>query len=116
MQGPFSNPRGQRSILPGVSGFRTYHLGTDSVRWTVRGILAATDLLSLENKLFTGCNYQDDALYDFTTSAGTVFPNCLLTQYGPASEVMGAWVMVGSSWIRGVIQYVQGQVEWAAPP
>ena len=113
--GPIPSTNSQRSKLPGISGFRVYALGTNSWVWNIRGLLAARTLGALEGLRVTGASYVDGLLYNFTTAAGSVYSNCLLNSFQPASEIQPCFVylpLVGG-WGTGFCQYVSGVVEWA---
>lgn len=114
-RGPIPTTRQIRSILPGIAGFRTYALGTNSWIWTVKGILVRSTRILLEADLNAGASYVDAGLYDFKTGAGTIYGNCLLNDFAPITDILACEVQLGGGWAGAFCQWVQGTVEWAGP-
>jgi hypothetical protein len=113
--GPIPRNRQQREILPGVAGFRVYRLGTDSVIWQVRGRLVASTLANLETLLMDGANYVDGQLYDFQTTGGNIFGDCLLNDFRPVEEIQAGSGLILGSWASIWTVEVGATVEWASP-
>jgi hypothetical protein len=98
--------------LPGVSGFRSYILGVESVVYSVRGLVYFNNLADLQAFKLANAAYCGTGLWTFRCNDGTLLANCLLTDYRPASPVEAVILDTG---LPGVCQWMAGTIEWTTP-
>lgn len=115
VHGPFAKPSVQRERLPGIAGFRTYNLGTESVTWNVRGIVSADSLANLEAAVNSAVSLMGGGLYQFVTTGGTVYDGCLLQSYVPEAAPQYFKGTVGGVATEGYLVIINAVVEWAQP-
>lgn len=113
--GPTATKRLQRSILPGVIGYRNYNLiggrAPDTRVWTVSGRIIALSLSQAETMIERGQSYLNGKLYNFRSTGGRIYRNCELVDFRPSENYRAA--MIGST--KVITIKVQGTIEQASP-
>lgn len=85
--GPTAKTRAMREQLPGVKGFRVYNLsgeGPDIRVFVVRGRLVDDSAAALQGRVVSA-QAMLNRIATFVDNTGTVWRNCMLAAYDPAS-------------------------------
>jgi hypothetical protein len=113
--GPTGSSRVQRSILPGVRGFRNYSLtggvGPDTLRFIATGRILAFSVGQAERMILDAQKMMDGKLYAFRSTGGNVYRNCQLVAFAQTENYRKAFVQ--NLWL--VTTRVSATIEQASP-
>jgi hypothetical protein len=103
--------RTQREIIPGITGYRNYILGKESVTIVVEGRLLEFSVSQLIRALQRGQAYVDGNFYTFVGSGNIRYRLCEMKAFRQTARIQSG-VLTGRKLFT---MPIVATIEWAAP-